>query len=58
MFKLLTTLGVFIIVTVWSFRNLRYINDWLVEKTGIGITSTERQEQKAANTSANTSIES
>lgn len=56
MFKILTTLGVFIVVSVWAFRNLRYINDWLVEKTGIGMTSAERQAQReAANNTANTS---
>jgi len=55
MFKILSTLAVFLMVTVWAFRNLKYINDWLVEKTGIGITSTERQEQKVtANTDTTT----
>lgn len=56
MFKILTTLGVFIVVSVWAFRNLKYLNDWLVEKTGIGMTSEERQAQReTANTTANTS---
>jgi len=42
-FKVLTTLAVFLFGTVWAYRNIRAINDWFVDKIGIGITSEERK---------------
>ena len=43
-FKIVSTLAVFFFGSVWAFKNLRWINDWLAEKTGIGMTTDERRE--------------
>lgn len=50
MFKILSTIAVGLFVTAWAFKNLRYINDFLVEKTGIGKSSEERVESNANTT--------
>jgi len=42
-FKLLSTIAVFLVVTMWAFKNMRAINDWIVGKTGVGKTSEERK---------------
>lgn len=47
-FKIISTIAVGLFVTVWAFRNLRSINDWLVEYTGIGMTAEERKAKRLA----------
>jgi len=46
-FKILSTIAVGLFATVWSFQNLKFINDWIVTKTGIGLTMKEKQEARA-----------
>lgn len=60
-FKILSTIAVGLFTFVWSFRNLRWINDFLVSKTGIGETTADRiarrkarQEKKEETPTANT----
>jgi len=61
-FKTISTIAVFLVGTVWAFKNMKYINDWLVGKTGIGKTSDERRIERTTEdgtkitiTTANTS---
>lgn len=46
-FKIISTIAVGLIMTTWAFQNSKFINDWLVEKTGIGTTSAEREAARA-----------
>ncbi|MGI9568627.1 MAG: hypothetical protein ACR2PH_02565 [Desulfobulbia bacterium] len=63
-FKLLSTIAVFLVVGMWAFKNMRSINDWFATKTGVGKTSDERRQERTTEdgtkiviTTANTSGE-
>ena len=63
-FKVLSTIAVFLVVGMWAFRNMRSINDWFTTKTGVGKTSDERRQERTTEdgtkiviTTANTSGE-
>jgi len=57
-FKLLSTVAVFIVVTMWAFKNMRAINDWIVGKTGIGKTREEKiiQRRTSSGTELNITV--
>jgi len=41
-FKYASTIAIFLLGSVWAWRNFRWINDWMATKTGIGKTSEQR----------------
>lgn len=63
-FKVLSTLAVFLFGTTWAYRNIRDINNWIAEKTGIGTvregrvrTSTEEVAVETSNTATSNTAE-
>jgi hypothetical protein len=35
LFKILMTLGIFLFGSVWAFKNLQFIDDWIKQKAGL-----------------------
>jgi len=53
-FKILSTAAVFLFGTVWAYRNIRAINDWIASKTGITRERRKRVDDTANTDSSNT----
>ena len=60
-FKLLSTIAVFLVATMWAFKNMKGINEWIANTTGIETnkkrTTTTESGTKVTITTSNTSGE-
>jgi len=55
-FKILSTMAVFLLITAWAWRNFRFLNDWMVDKTGIGVKAADRVKTVTTTTDTGTTV--